>query len=323
MSSRSSTTDEPPPLVAPAARRRAKAPAVRKGGDGRFAFWLVVPAMLVLTAVIGYPIVAALIRSLSSDTLGESPHFVGFGNYADALWGARSGQFWDSVEVTYLFAAITIVLETAIGLGMALVMNQAFRGRSLLRGVVLVPWAVPTAVAAVLWKWSFNPVGIINAVTGSHVVWTGADWPSRIAIIVADTWKTSPFIALLILAGLQVIPHDVYEAAELDGAGAFQRFRLITLPLVRPALLVAVLFRLLDALRMYDLPAILTHGANDTTTLSILVVQSTLSELKPGYGGALSTLTFLFIFVTAYAFVRLLGVDATEAHTRDSRKARS
>jgi multiple sugar transport system permease protein len=312
---------ESPPRVRKAAGRGERA-KTKKERDGRFAFWLVLPAIVILTAVIGYPIVAALVRSLFSDSIGGSSRFVGLDNYTSALWGVHSAQFWDSVKVTYVFAGITIVLETAIGLGMALVMNQAFRGRALLRGVVLVPWAVPTAVAAVLWKWSFNPVGIINAVTGSHIVWTGADWPSKIAIIVADTWKTSPFIALLILAGLQVIPQDVYEAARIDGAGAFQRFRLITLPLVRPALLVAVLFRLLDALRMYDLPAILTHGANDTTTLSILVVQSTLSELKPGYGGALSTLTFLLIFVTAYAFVRVLGVNTTEAHTTDGRKGR-
>ena len=117
----------------------------------------------------------------------------------------------------------------------------------------------------------------------------------------------------MILAGLQIIPDEVYEAAKIDGAGAFQRFRLITLPLVKPALLVAILFRLLDALRMYDLPQILTNGANGTTTLSILVVRATLSELKPGYGGALSTLTFLLIFITAFLFVRVLGANAVRA----------
>jgi multiple sugar transport system permease protein len=207
---------------------------------------------------------------------------------------------------------VTVVLETLIGLGMALIMNRAFRGRGLLRASVLVPWAIPTAVTAVLWKWSFDPAGIINAITGSHIVWTGSEWPSRIAIIVADTWKTAPFVALLILAGLQLIPEDVYTAAKVDGAGPWQRFRSITLPLARPAILVAILFRLLDALRMYDLPQIFTNGANGTTTLSILVVRATLSQLKPGYGGALSTLTFLLIFATAYLFVRTLGVNAVE-----------
>ncbi len=205
------------------------------------------------------------------------------------------------------------MLETLIGLAMALVMNRAFRGRGILRASVLVPWAIPTAVAAVLWRWVFDPSGIVNALFGGKVVWTGSEIPSTIAIVVADTWKTAPFMALLILAGLQIIPDEVYEAAKIDGADAWQRFLRITLPLVRPALMVAILFRMLDALRMYDLPWIFTHGANGTSTLSILVVQSTLSQLKPGYGGALSTLTFVFIFITAFLFVRLLGVNAVEA----------
>jgi multiple sugar transport system permease protein len=281
--------------------------------NGRLAFWLVVPAMTVLILIIGYPVVEAIVRSLFGDTIGGSPPFVGLGNYGDALWGIHSAEFWDATGTTYLLSAVTVVLETVIGMCMALVMNRAFRGRGIMRAAVLIPWAIPTAVTAVLWKWSFDPAGIINAVTGSSIVWTGAEWSSRFAIIVADTWKTAPFIALLILAGLQIIPDEVYEAAKIDGAGAMQRFRLITLPLVKPALLVAVLFRLLDALRMYDLPQILTNGANSTTTLSILVVRATLSELKPGYGGALSTLTFLLIFVTAYLFIRVLGANAVRA----------
>jgi len=290
------------------ARTRLRSRTARTN-ETRLAFWLVVPAMIVLTVIIGYPIGKAMVRSLYGDTIGGTAPFVGLSNYVSALTGFNSQEFWASVGTTYLFAGVTVTLETLIGFGMALVMTRAFRGRGLMRASVLVPWAIPTAVTAVLWKWSFDPVGIINAVTGSQIIWTGSEWPSRTAIIIADTWKTSPFIALLILAGLQIIPHEVYEAAKIDGASAWQRFRLITLPLVRPALLVAVLFRLLDALRMYDLPAILTNGANGTTTLSILVVRATLSQLKPGYGGALSTLTFVFIFLTAYAFVRALGVD--------------
>lgn len=285
----------------------------QRPGSGRLAFWLVIPAITVLAVIIGYPLVQAIIRSFFGDSIGGSPAFVGFENYASALWGMKSAEFWDATGTTYALAAVTVVLETLIGLGMALVMNRAFRGRGIMRAAVLIPWAIPTAVTAVLWKWSFDPAGIINAVTGSQIVWTGAEWSSRFAIVVADTWKTSPFIALLILAGLQIIPGEVYEAAKIDGAGALQRFRLITLPLVNPALLVAILFRVLDALRMYDLPQILTHGANGTTTLSILVVQATLSELKPGYGGALSTLTFVLIFITAFFFVRVLGANAVDA----------
>lgn len=308
-----STLSKPTPV-----RARSVRPAKEKGGG--LAFWLIVPSVVVLTVVIAFPVISSTIRSFFGDGIGEAP-FVGFENYADALWGYNAPDFWAATGVTYLFAAVTIVLETLIGLGMALIANRAFRGRGLVRASVLVPWAVPTAVAAVLWAWMFDPNGIINAILGTNIVWTGSVVPSMIAIIVADTWKTAPFIALLVLAGLQVIPDEVYEAAKLDGASAWKRFLFITLPLVKPALLVAILFRLLDALRMYDLPQIMTGGANGTSTLSVLVVQSTLSQLKPGYGGALSTLTFLLIFITAFLFVRLLGVNAVEqAGGRKSKK---
>ncbi|MDN4479675.1 carbohydrate ABC transporter permease [Demequina muriae] len=288
--------------------------------DGRLAFWLVVPSLIVLTIVIAFPVVWSFVRSLYGDGIGATP-FVGGDNYANALWGNGSAEFWDAARFTYFFTAVSVVLEVLIGVGMALVANRAFRGRGLLRASVLVPWAIPTAVAAVLWKWAFDPNGIVNAVTGWDLIWTGAEGPSTVAIIVADVWKTAPFVALLVLAGLQIIPEDVYEAARLDGATAWQQFVRITLPLVRPALLVAILFRLLDALRMYDLPAIMTGGANGTTTLSVLVVQSSLSQLKPGYGGALATLTFLLIFITAFLFVRMLNVNAVEqAGVRTPRK---
>lgn len=295
----------------PARAGRMNSSRPRRERDGRLAFWLVLPSIVVLTLVIAFPVISSMVRSLFGDGIGEVP-FVGLENYAEALWGYNAGEFWAATGVTYLFAGVTIVLETGIGLGMALVANRAFRGRGLIRASVLVPWAVPTAVAAVLWKWMFDPQGIINSILGTDIIWTGSTVPSMIAIIVADTWKTAPFIALLVLAGLQVIPDEVYEAATIDGANAWKRFTLITMPLVKPALLVAILFRLLDALRMYDLPEIMTNGANGTSTLSVLVVQSTLSQLKPGYGGALSTLTFIFIFITATLFVRLLGVNAVE-----------
>jgi multiple sugar transport system permease protein len=185
---------------------------------------------------------------------------------------------------------------------------------------VLVPWAIPTAVTAKLWGWMLYPDGIVNAVIHKKIIWTGSEWPSKWAIIIADTWKTAPFIALLLLAGLQIIPADVYEAARVDGATAWQRFTQITLPLLKPAILVAVLFRLLDVLRIYDLPAILTGGANGTKPLSMLVVQEAIGGTKFGYGSALSTLTFLYIVIVAFAFVKLLGANVVETQAREVKK---
>ncbi len=279
-------------------------------GPERLAFRLLLPSVAVLLLVIAYPVLRAVYGSFFDDRPMGPAAFIGFDNYARALWGAGGADFWAAFRVTFLFTVVTVVLEVLIGLGMAAIMHRSFRGRGLLRASVLVPWAIPTAVAAVLWRWAFDPRGIVNHLFGADVTWTGAEWPSKFAIVFADTWKTAPFVALLILAGLQIIPKEVYEAARIDGAGVLHRFRHITLPLVKPALVVAVLFRMLDALRLYDLPAILTNGANDTTTLSILVVRASLGDLKPGYGGALSTLTFLLIFVTAFLFVRLLGAGA-------------
>jgi multiple sugar transport system permease protein len=203
---------------------------------------------------------------------------------------------------------------------MALIMHRAFRGRGLIRTSVLVPWAIPTAVTALLWQWMFQPTGVVNAITGQHTIWTGSHWPSMWAIIIADVWKTAPFIGLLLLAGLQIIPDELYEAAKVDGASALQRFRRITLPLLRNAILVAVLFRMLDVLRIFDLPYILTGGANGTSTLSILVVQ----QIRQGFNSAaaLSTITFLLIFLVAFLFVRFLGANVVEQRTPAVKKAK-
>jgi len=201
-------------------------------------------------------------------------------------------------------------LETVLGFWMALIMARTFRGRSLVRAAVLVPWAIPTAVTAKLWLFIFAFEGIANKLFSTTILWTGSEWPAKWAVIIADVWKTTPFMALLILAGLQMIPAEVYEAAKVDGASTWQRFRMITLPLVKPALMVAVLFRTLDALRMFDLPYILTGGANNTTTLSILVI----NQIRQGFNAAaaLSTITFIIIFLVAFIFVRFLGANVVE-----------
>ena len=193
---------------------------------------------------------------------------------------------------------------------MALIMNGHYRGRGLVRAAVLIPWAIPTAVTAKLWQFMFAPQGIINSVLGQNIAWTTDPWAARLAVIIADVWKTAPFMALLILAGLQMIPKDVYEAARIDGASRWQTFIHITLPLVKPALMVAILFRTLDALRMYDLPVIMISGSSNspTATISQLVVE----DVRQGNfnsASAMSTLIFLLIFAVAFILIKFLGAD--------------
>jgi multiple sugar transport system permease protein len=310
----------PEQTTTPPQRGRPELSAARN----RLGLYLITPSIVVLLIVIGYPVVRAVIMSFQNDA-GLDPQtglfvtggFAGFKNYTHWLFqrcgdvkcppGTLGSQFWPAMSATIFFTVASVVLEVVLGMWMALVMARAFKGRGLLRASVLVPWSIPTAVTAKLWFFIFAFAGVANSLFNTEILWTGSQWPARFAVVIADVWKTTPFIALLILAGLQIIPGDVYEAAKVDGATAWQRFTRITLPLVRPALLVAVLFRTLDVLRIFDLPYILTGGANGTTTLSILVVD----QIRQGFNSAaaLSTITFVFIFLVAFVFVRVLGAN--------------
>ncbi|WP_431279510.1 carbohydrate ABC transporter permease [Leifsonia poae] len=314
--------------------------------QGRWALYLILPTLILLAIVIGYPVVSAIIMSFQKDA-GLDPAtglfvqggFAGFQNYAHWLFqqcmgpngetiscppGNLGSQFWNAVGVTFFFTVTTVVFETILGMWFAFIMNRTFRGRGLVRAAILVPWAIPTAVTAKLWFFIFSVAGVANAVLGAHILWTSDEWASRFAVIIADTWKTTPFMALLILAGLQIIPEEVYEAAKVDGATTWQRFWRVTMPLVKPALLVAVLFRVLDALRIYDLPAILTGGGggtgNATTTLSILVVD----QIRQGFNSAsaLSTITFILIFLVAFIFVRFLGTNVVRTQENQQKGAK-
>jgi multiple sugar transport system permease protein len=304
-------------------------------GEGRLAVYLIAPTIALLGLVVGYPIGKAIYQSFQTDQgldkatgfFNQGGQWTGVTNYKHWLLqqcpkvgggtsscppGTLGSQFWDSVTVTLLFAFVTVTLETLIGMGFALMMNRAFPGRGMVRAVILIPWAIPTAVTAKMWSVVFDPQGILNHLLGTHYQWTSQQTPARAAIIIADTWKTTPFIALLILAGLQGISADLYESARIDGANAWQRFTKITLPLVKPALAVAVIFRALDALRMYDLPAILTGGANGTTTMSILVVKE-LQATQINSASALSTITFIMIFAISLLLVRLFNANIVGA----------
>src|SRR4051795_2535377 len=208
--------------------------------ERRLATLLLSPALVVIALVAAYPIGYAVWLSLTEYSLRVPGkwRFVGFDNYTEAF---GSTEFWDAVKNTFLFTGISVTLELVIGLGMALAMHAAFKGRGLLRTVVLVPWAVLTVVSAITWKTLFEPnLGLVPTILGKvgiaeHVVWLGQSGYALAVMILADVWKTAPFMALLILAGLQVIPNDVYDAAKVDGATAWQRFTHITLPLLRPA----------------------------------------------------------------------------------------
>jgi multiple sugar transport system permease protein len=304
--------DAPPP--APAVRRRGRARATT--GSGRMAALLVSPTLLVLSVVVLYPTIMALHESLygpkgldpKTGFISTTEPFVGLRNYAD-IFGAAGERFWNAFWNTTFFTVVTVGLETVIGVSMALIMHKAFRGRALVRAGILIPWAVPTAISGLLWRWIFNSNGIANALIGHQILWTTEGFHAKVAVIVAEVWKTAPFVGLLVLAGLQVIGKEVYEAARLDGASPLRQFWHITLPLVKPALLVAVLFRCMDALRMFDLPYVLV-GAQKTSveTLSMLT-QNEASNVHFGPAAAYSVILFLYVFLIALGFVRLLGAD--------------
>ncbi|HEY6796425.1 MAG TPA: sugar ABC transporter permease [Kineosporiaceae bacterium] len=309
-------------------------------GQGHAAAWLVAPTILLLGVVIVYPLVKAVVMSFQKDS-GLDPTtglFVqggaaGLSNYkhwlleqcatpgggtVDCPPGNLGSQFYDALWVTVFFTVVTVCVEVVLGLWFATIMNRDFRGRGLVRAAILVPWAIPTAVTAKLWLYIFAYEGIANrtlSVVGMpHVLWTGDAWPARFAVIIADVWKTTPFMALLILAGLQVISHEVYEAAAIDGANRWQTFLRITLPMIKVPLMVAILFRTLDVLRIFDLPYILTQGGGGsghaTTTLSILVI----NQIRAGFNAAsaLSTIVFLIIAFVAFLFIRFGGADVVQ-----------
>jgi multiple sugar transport system permease protein len=278
--------------------------------ERRLAWLMTAPSMALIALVAVYPILYAVWLSLHEYSLIEeglsrwaSP--AGLGNYIDAF---EDPEFRKSIYVTLIFSVASVVLETLIGLAMALIMATAFKGQGLLRTVVLVPWAVLTVVTAIMWKTIVDPnLGFVNQILGTNTVWLGEEPQALIVMILADTWKTAPFMALLLLAGLQVIPSEIYEAAKVDGANMWQRFQRITLPLLMPALLVALIFRTLDALRAFDLPKVLTNGANGTTTMS-LIAQRTFQENRLyGEGAALSIITFILVMAVSFAYIRFVG----------------
>lgn len=321
-------------------------PAPRKKRNLRAA-WLVGPSLALLAVVIGYPVLRAIYLSFQADRrldpdtgMFVDGGFAGLDHYLYWLTqrcmsatgevttcspGTLATDFWPALWITLFFVVVTVSLETALGLWMAITMSKSFWGRSLLRAAVLIPWAIPTAVTAKLWQFIFAPDGIINSLFGLNISWTTDPWAARFAVIVADVWKTAPFMALLILAGLQMVPNGVYEASRVDGASRWQQFTRITLPLIKPALMVAILFRTLDALRMYDLPVIMISESTNSPTA--VISQLVISDTRSGNfnsASAVSTLIFLLIFAIAFVMVKFLGADVADTQNmpRSGRRRR-
>ncbi|MEQ9636830.1 MAG: sugar ABC transporter permease [Devosia marina] len=288
----------------------------------RAARWFLVPMMIALAIVAGWPLTRSIWFSFTDATLNDlyGAEWVGFGNYL--RWQVlESGtvryrgvladpDWWNAVWNTVRFAFWSVLWETVLGMIVALVLNAEFRGRGIVRAAILIPWAIPTIVSARMWGWMLNDqFGIINdlgmklGLLSAPVAWTASADTAMTAVLIVDIWKTTPFMALLILAGLQMIPKDIYEAADIDGVHPVKQFFRITLPLVRPALMVAIIFRVLDALRIFDLIYVLTPNSRSTKTMSVLAQENLFQFNNFAEGSTQSTLLFLLIAIFTILYI--------------------
>lgn len=294
----------------------------------RAAFWFLAPMLIALFVVAAWPLLRTIWFSLTDATLSNlyDAEWIGFKNYLQVR-ELSSGKmvyrgtlvdpaWWNAVWNTVRFSIVSVVFETIFGLIVALVLNAEFRGRALVRAAILIPWAIPTIVSAKMWAWMLNDqFGIINVILlnmgliSERIAWTANVDTAMTAVLIVDIWKTTPFMALLILAGLQMVPRDIYEAARIDGVHPVKVFFKITLPLIKPALMVAIIFRMLDALRIFDLVYVLTPNSAATKTMSVISRENMIDFDKFAYGAAQSTLLFAIIAVFVSLYIWLGRVD--------------
>jgi multiple sugar transport system permease protein len=271
----------------------------------------VAPAVVLLALVTAYPLVYVLYLSLFRRmVIFDISRFIGADNY---LYMLHDGRFWNALGNTAYFTLVSVALELIIGVGIALLINRPFRLKAAARAVILVPWAVPTVVSARMWEWIFNTdSGVMNYLLGARINWLGSPFWAIHAAIFADVWKTTPFVVILAYAGLQVIPRELFQAARCDGAGPWQMFRRITLPLLKPVILVVLIFRSLDAFRIFDTVYVLTGGgpANTTETLSIYAYKLLFQTLQFGYGSALAVIVFLCVGLISILYIKMLARES-------------
>jgi trehalose/maltose transport system permease protein len=303
----------------PAATSKA-APSQLTQQRRRAAWLFVLPMLFVLAAVAGWPLLRTIYFSFTDANLSnmETYKIIGFANF-QAL--AQDTNWWRSVWNTIRLAAISVTLETVLGTVVALTLNANLRARGLLRASVLIPWAIPTVVSAQMWNWMYNDLyGVINhvlialGIVHQPLAWTASPSLALPAVIIVDVWKTTPFMTLLILAALQLVPNEIYEAARIDGISKWKVFWKVTLPLIRPALMVAIIFRTLDALRIFDLPYVLTGNSQSTATMAVFSRQQLIDFQDVGYGSAASTFLFAVIAVFTVAYITLGRVKFEGSH---------
>ena len=294
----------------------------------RAAFWFLAPMLAALFFVAAWPLLRTIWFSLTDTLLSDlyGGEFIGFDNYLSLrvldsgrwIWRGTlvDPAWWNAVWNTVRFAFVSVFFETVLGLIVALVLNAEFKGRGLVRAAILIPWAIPTIVSAKMWAWMLNDqFGILNDIAlnlgliSQKIAWTASVDTAMYAVLMVDVWKTTPFMALLILAGLQMVPRDIYEAAKLDGINPVKVFFRITLPLIRPALAVAIIFRMLDALRIFDLVYVLTPNSAATKTMSVISRENMIDFDKFAYGAAQSTLLFAIIAIFVSLYIWLGKVD--------------
>jgi trehalose/maltose transport system permease protein len=299
------------------------------GARARTAWAFLAPTLFVLALAAGWPLLRTVLLGFTDTWLGDpqSGAWIGLENYLARFEGRWTGlladpQWWRAAWNTSLFAAASVALETVLGVAIALVLNAEFRGRALLRAAVLVPWAIPTVVSAKLWSWMLNDqFGVINEVLlaagaiSAPLAWTADPRLVLPTVVLVDVWKTTPFMALLALAALQLVPKDCHESARVDGAGPLRIFFDITLPIIRPALVVAAAFRALDALRAFDLIYVLTANDANSMTLAVFARQQLADFQDIGYGSAAATLLFFFVALAAALILTAGRARISEAGT--------
>ncbi|QRK93332.1 sugar ABC transporter permease [Saccharopolyspora erythraea] len=281
-----------------------------KKAERRLGWLLCAPAALVMVAVTGWPILYAVWLSFQRFDLKypDQREFVGLENYVTVL---TNGYWWTAFWVTLLITVVSVAIEFVLGMGLALIMHRALVGRGLVRTVSLIPYGIVTVVAAFSWRYAWTPdTGYLANLFAPESAPLTDRAGSLAIIILAEIWKTTPFMALLLMAGLALVPDDLLKAAAMDGAGPWQRFVKVMLPVMKPAILVALLFRTLDAFRVFDNIVVLTSGSQDTSSVSVLAYNNLIKGLNLGIGSTMSVLIFIAVALIAFLFVKLFGAAA-------------